>query len=51
MSRIQPFAVKWGCRRKKSCGMGIVVEYNMKTAVDVDEIGRKVEPWKRVMKH
>ena len=49
MSRIQPFVAKWGCRQKKSCGMGIVVEYNMNTAVDVDGIGEKVEPRKRVM--
>jgi len=31
--------------------MGSVVEYNMNTAVDMDEIRRKVEPRKRVMKH
>ena len=31
--------------------MGIVVEDNMNTAVDVDGIRRKVEPRKRVVKH
>jgi hypothetical protein len=31
--------------------MGMVVEYNMNTAVNVDGIRRKVEPRKRVMKH
>ena len=31
--------------------MGIVVEYDMNTAVDVDGIRRKVEPRKRVVKH
>jgi hypothetical protein len=31
--------------------MGIVVEYNMNTTVDMDGIRRKVEPRKRVMKH
>ena len=51
MSRIQPFIAEWGCLQKKSCGMGIVVKYNMNTAVDVDGIGRKVEPRKRVMKY
>ena len=41
-----------GCRQEnKSCGMGMVVEYNMNTAVHVDRIRRKVEPRKRVMKH
>ena len=31
--------------------MGIVVEYDMNTAVDVDGIRRKVKPRKRVVKH
>ena len=31
--------------------MGIIVEDNMNTAVDVDGIRRKVEPRKRVVKH
>jgi hypothetical protein len=31
--------------------MGMVVEYNMNTAVNMDGIRRKVEPRKRVMKH
>jgi len=30
--------------------MGIIVEYNMYTAVDVDGIGRKVEPRSRIVK-
>ncbi len=31
--------------------MGMIVEYNMNTAVDVDGIRREVEPRRRVMKH
>ena len=31
--------------------MGIVVEYDMNTAVDVDGIRRKVKPRKSVVKH
>ena len=40
-----------GCHQEKSCSMGIVVEYNMNTAVDMDGVRRKVEMRKRVMKH
>ena len=31
--------------------MGMIVEYNMNTAVNVDGIRRKVEPRRKVMKH